>query len=188
MIDFNQFKYIISSSILLSLGAGFGMTSPVQAQIPSTCYMITNTGQYINLSSICGIEQNPTNSQSNAVTGQQTNQNQSSYQQNVTQQQATGQQRNVLEQGTIAIPTGYTTSRQGLGGTVISGQWQPILDSASLRTEPGTGSLVQQLQEGQPVRVYDGMQTNNSVFVETENGQRGWVNIWNLPGGAGVLP
>lgn len=188
MMGMNRLERFISASVgVLSLGAFIGIALPVKAQTP-TCYMITQTGQLVNLSSICGVQRTPINRQ-------QANQNlaRNSYGQGVVNrqfplQQPINQGQNYVGQQANSFAPGFGRPSQGTNVLNSGVPSVTVTNSAEVRSEPNGGSLVQQLQGGEPVRVYQGTQTNNSVLVETSNGQRGWLNIWNLPGTAGASP
>ncbi|WP_013323513.1 SH3 domain-containing protein [Gloeothece verrucosa] len=207
MMGVNRLDRLISLSLgLLSLGAVVGFPSTAKAQ-PPACYMVTQAGQLIDLSSICGVEATPNRPQSNEFNGQQAPSNsqnsslQNYNQQTLTQQSPPGQPGNFAGQqtfalpGTVATPTGGNGYRDFTGFTGFTGasgynnaQWQPINDSTDLRSEPNGGSLITQLRDGQPVRPYNGLRSGNFVMVETQSGQRGWINLWQLPNGFGISP
>lgn len=179
---------------LVSLGVLVAVISPVIAQERSTCFMQTQTGERIDLSSICGKKVVPMAIESNRsqLRPQETlyrvNAMVSNINNNVPvpgQYLQTGRFNSVVRLGTVTP----ITSSGGLSPLLNSyAQWKQLSDVSSLRSDAFGGSLVGQLYKGEPVRVYRDTRTDNSVYVETLRGQRGWIDTWALPDASGLLP
>lgn len=189
IIRFNRIEWFASAGIsLLSfcLGAFVGVTSPVKAEPFPNCFMETETGERIDLSSICGKKIASPQSNSSEIKGQE-----SPYRVNVMmsnvpgQYLQTGRFNSVIRLGTVAP----ITSSGGFSPLFNSStQWKQLSDVSSLRSDPFGGSLMGQLYKGEPVRVYRDTRTDNSVYVETLRGRGGWIDIWALPDASGLLP
>lgn len=190
MIPFTRIEWFSSMGISLlsfSLGALIGVTSPVNAQSSSNCFMETETGQRIDLSSICGKKViAPPQSNSREIKAQGSAHRLSLMRANIPGQYLqTGRFNSVVRLGSVA-----PVSPSGGFYPVFSSstQWKQLSDVSSLRSDPFGGSLMGQLYKGEPVRVYRDTRTDNSVYVETLRGRRGWIDTWALPDASGLLP
>lgn len=183
-IRFNRIDWFASVGVgLLSLGALVGFNLPLKAEPLPACFMQTQTAQTIDLSSICWKNVAPTHINSSEVRAQET-----SYKANAMvpgQYLQSGRYNVTVRVGTV-IPIGSSSGLSPLLNSYT--QWKQLSDVSSLRSDPFGGSLVGQLYRGEPVRVYRDTRTDNSVYVETLSGRRGWIDTWALPDASGLLP
>ncbi|WP_013323994.1 SH3 domain-containing protein [Gloeothece verrucosa] len=185
----NGISWFVSGGIgLLSLGA---LVLPINAQSFPDCFMKTHTGEVVNLSSICGKKVVPPEVNPTQVTRQQTPHRVNLMLSDSLNDTAPGQ---YLQSGryNTSIRLGTFTPAYSVSGLSVQlnsyTQWKQLSDVSSLRSDPFGGSLVGQLHRGEPVRVFRDTRTDNSVYVETLNGRRGWIDTWALPDASGLLP
>lgn len=149
------------------------ISSVAKAQANPICYMIMPSGETVNLASICGqsnqLEENPPTTTQNIqpITILPTPYffpNTVSEVEPVNLNTLAGQQR-----------LGRQNDLRNQAYSRVYPQLKLMTDSMVLRSDPIGGTLVEQVPEGEWVTIYPAVRSNNSVYVETQGGTRGWI-------------
>ncbi len=160
------------------------IASTAKAQANPTCYVIKPSGEKVSLDPICGqsnssvVSQNQNNTSPTPQAIQQSSAQNQPYPTNL----PTSYPRAVfnIEEDNLNTLSGQQTvavqnNLRNLANDGISPQLRLMSRSRSLRSEPGGGTLVEQVAEGEWLQVYPDTRVNGFVYVQTRSGASGWV-------------